>query len=102
MARLDLLKIQVEKFAGGKRLCVGNDIATSWKKFDSLSYMIMQKLGSLRGIWAIRYEAKHQFIMDLIRKLKNFNDVTFLLASRNKLHMLKSLLQMINFSLSYY
>ena len=50
--------------------------------------------------YVIRYEANHEFIKDLIRKLKNFDDVAFLLASQNQLHILKSLL-MINLSLSY-
>ena len=42
-----------------------------------------EKLGPFRGIWVMQYETKHQFFKDLIRKLKNINDVSFLLASRN-------------------
>ena len=36
----------------------------------------------------MRYEAKHQFLKDLIRKLKNFHDVSFLFASGNQLHII--------------
>ena len=45
--------------------------------------MIMEKLGLVRGIWVTRYETKHQFFKDLIRKLKNFNDVAFFLVSQD-------------------
>ena len=47
------------------------------------------KTRSIRGIWAIRYSAKHQFIKDLTRKLKNF-------------FFLPAIINCTNISLSYY
>ena len=68
--------------------------------------MIIEKLGPVRGIWAVRCETKQQLFNGLIiRKLNNFNDVAILLASRNQLHMLYIMLkslQMTNLSLSCY
>ena len=66
--------------------------------------MIMKILGPVQRILVMRYEAKRQFFKDLIRKLKNLNDVSFLLGSRNQLHLIYILLKslrMTNLSLSY-
>ncbi|XP_064482426.1 uncharacterized protein LOC135395121 [Ornithodoros turicata] len=44
----------------------------------------IQKYGPLRGLWAMRFEAKHQYFKDTARKTRNFKNITLSLTTRHQ------------------
>ncbi|XP_064475545.1 uncharacterized protein LOC135389426 [Ornithodoros turicata] len=53
------------------------------------------RYGPLINLWAMRFEAKHQYFKDIARKIRNFRNITFSLATRHQY------LQMYLFSQSH-
>ncbi|XP_064470088.1 uncharacterized protein LOC135384833 [Ornithodoros turicata] len=54
------------------------------------------KYGPLVNIWAMRFESKHQYFKDMTRKLRNFKNVTRMLAVRHQYLQAYELSQSLN------
>ncbi|XP_077531644.1 uncharacterized protein LOC144144139 [Haemaphysalis longicornis] len=46
----------------------------------------IQKFGPLVDLWAMRFEAKHQYFKDLSRKIRNFKNLTHSLSMRHQFY----------------
>ncbi|XP_064458858.1 uncharacterized protein LOC135369124 [Ornithodoros turicata] len=65
-------------------------------KFHYLVHYLsfIYKFGPLVNLWAMRFEAKHQYVKDIARKCRNFKNITLTLSTKHQF------LQMYTFSQS--
>lgn len=95
-SRLPYLEVLVQTFLTELTVRYGPTAIT-----PKLHYMVhyarfVREMGPLKHLWAMRFEAKHQYFKKLAATVKNFKNLTFTLSMR---HQLKQSHQLCSFEL---
>ena len=56
---------------------------------------IIRKLGPLRSLWCMRFEAKHQYFKRISQRIFNFKNIAKSLANRHQMRLCWDFIHMI-------